>query len=932
MNWRTRTAAALALAAIPVLALLPATGAAQCEDWVQGPMDDGTLPNGSNGYIYDSITWDPDGAGPIPERLVVAGNFTSIGGVAANNVAQYDPSTAQWLPFGNGIAPTVYCLTVFNDQIVAGCAGDNNVGTFDQTVRRWTGTAWEGLSATNTGHVHDMIVYGGSLYIAGSFVSQFVISGSDPAHYIARWVSGSNLWEDVAQAGFGSQTNTSVRALAEYNGELYAGGWKAGAGGSVIHISHGTGAALWTAITNGTDDGAVYDLDVFAGELLVAGGFYDLDGVVCRNFAAWNGSSFRDFQGGVTSTVGASTIWSLVIHEGICIGGDFTTAGGTTVNRVAFWPPGGSAWQARGTGIDDTVYDLTSYRGELIAVGSFANAGVPANDIAHWNGTGWAAFGGGSANYVLAFAPFNGRLVAGGSFAQPTQSLGNANNIAGWNGGPLSAFGTGMNNAVYALESFKYPGINGSHELIAGGIFTTAGGVGALRIARWRESPFGGFPLPAWEAMGAGFNFNVYAIERMGSTTYAGGNFTSSGATALQRVARWNETTDVWENISGMPNGEVYALKEYNGYLYAGGTFTSAGGVATGGLARFNGTTWSQVGGTFSGWVFALEVHNGSLIIGGQFPGLAGSPNIAGWDGANYYNLGSGGTNSVGVRSLKTNGGRLYAGGYFTAVGGVSCNNIAWWDGAGWHDASGGANNAVVALGTLFNEVHAGGDFTSVQGGTTYSPRWARYTETGVPWISLNPSPFSQYVNLGATVMFSSAVGGGYPGVSYQWLHDDVPLVDGPGPYGSTIGGSLTQVLTITNVAFADQGAYKVVVTNGCGSVTSGIGTLNLLSTSDAVSSEARISIFHSIGPNPTGSESTLSFSLAQDSSVRYSVYDLRGHRVRQVDLGRLPAGRFEARWDTRDDGGRQVAAGVYFVSLDLGDRRLGARRLTIVR
>lgn len=917
-----------ALAVIPIL-LLSALASAQCEDWIQGPLDDGTLPNGSNGTIYDSMAWDPDGAGPLLERLVVAGNFTSIGGVAAQNIAQYDPSMAQWSPFGFGIPLSVYCLTVFNGQVVAGCDGDNDVGTFDQTVRRWTGTAWEGLSATNTGNVNDMIVYNGVLYIAGTFMTHFTTQVSIPAHYIASWNPGANLWDDVEAADFGSQTGTAVRALAEYNGELYAGGYKVGG----IHLTHGyPGGALWTTVTDGTGSGAIYDLDVFAGELLLAGGFREINGVVCNNIAGWNGSTFRTFQNGVDSPGSDSaTIWSVSIHQGIVIAGDFITAGAVTANHVAFWPPGGSAWQALAGGTDGRVEDTTSYRNELIAVGAFTYAGGTANRIAHWNGSLWAPFGGGSANYVLAMTTYAGRLVAGGSFQQPTLSLGTANNVAGWSGGSLSPFGTGMNNAIYALETFKYPGFNGSNELIAGGVFTTAGGVGALRIARWNERPNVAFPPPAWEPMGAGFNFNVYSIERMGSTTYAGGNFTSSGATALQRVARWNETSDMWENIGGMPSGAVNALKEYNGYLYAGGTFTSANGIATGGLARFDGTTWSQVGGYFNGWVFALEVYNGSLIIGGQFPGLAGSPNIARWDGANYYNLGAGGTNSAGVRALKTNGNRLYAGGAFTAVGGISCNNAAWWDGTAWHDASGGTNNVVWALGSLFNEVHVGGEFASVQGGTTYSPRWARYTETGLPWISQNPYPFSQTVSLGATVAFSAAAGGGFPGLDYQWTHNDVPLVDGLGAYGSTISGARTQVLTIAGVAFSDQGSYRLIVTNGCGNVTSQAGTLNLDATS-GTSSTARISIFHSIGPNPTGGESTLAFSLADEADARYSVFDLRGRLVRQVDLGRLPAGRFEARWDTRDDGGRNVAAGVYFVAVDLDGRRLGARRLTIVR
>jgi hypothetical protein len=921
---------AVALALASAL-LLPTLAAAQCDGWIQGPMDDGTLPNGADGPIYDSLTWDPDGAGPIQERLVVAGSFTSIGGVAARNIAQYDPSTAQWSQIGVGIPSIVDCVVVFNGQLIAGGIGDNNAGTFDTTVRRWTGTTWAAMPRTNAGDVHDMIVYNGTLYIAGSFMTNVTTPAGTPAHYIASWNAGANLWDHVEEADFGSQTGTEVRALAEFNGKLCAAGNKAGA----MHVTHGyPGGPLFASVTDGTDPGAIYDLNVFAGELLIAGLFSEINGVVCNSFAGWNGSSMRAFQGGVDSPGGASPgVFSVTIHEGIVIGGDFISAGGVTVNRLAFWPPGGSAWQPLGSGANGRVIDTTSYRNELIAVGGFSTAGGgTANRIAHWNGSTWAPFGGGSASNVRAMTTFAGRLVAGGTFQQPTFSLGTASNIAGWSGGSLSPFGTGTNGTVSALESFKYPGFNGSNELIAGGSFTTAGGVAASRIARWRENPVSAFPPPAWEAMGAGFDFNVYAIERMGGVTYAGGNFSSSSGTALPKIARWNESTDVWEYIGGMPNGAVYALKEYNGYLYAGGTFTSAGGVPTGGLARFNGTTWSHVGGTFNGSVFALEVYNGSLIIGGQFTGLAGSPNIARWDGANYFNLGSGGTNLSGVRSLKTNGSALYAGGYFTTAGGVTCNNIAWWDGTSWHDASGGANNGVVALGALFSEVHAGGDFTHVQVGTTPSPRWARYTQTGVPWFSLSPSPFLQNVNLGATVMFSSAVGGGYPGVSYQWLHNDVPVIDGPGPYGSTISGSQTQVLTITNVAFADQGAYKVVVSNGCGSVTSGIGTLDLLSTSDALSSEARISIFHSIGPNPTGGESTLSFSLAQDASVRYSVYDLRGHRVRQVDLGRMPAGRFEARWDTRDDGGRQVAAGVYFVSLDLGGERLGAKRLTIVR
>jgi hypothetical protein len=930
----TRWNAVLALVSLVSLLLLPAAAHAQCEDWLQGPLSDGALTNGANGPINEFIAWDPDGDGPLLERLVAAGAFTSIGGVAALNIAQYDPSTAQWSPFGAGIPLTVFCLAVYNGRIVAGCDGGYPDAAFDRTVQFWTGTMWAMMSATSSGSVEDMIVYDGSLYIAGAFYTEYVTPTSNTAHFIARWDDALHTWEDVEEADFGSQKGSVVHSLAVYDGKLVAAGNKVSAGsttGNAVHITHGYPGGSWTAMTDGTDPGTIRDMKVYGGELLVAGTFTELNGVTCRSLAGWNGSTFHDFQGGVSTPGITATVWSVAIHDGIVIGGDFLTAGGTNVNRVAHWPAGGSAWQALAGGIDERVYEVCTYRNEVVAGGWFANAGGPASNIAHWNGAAWAPFGGGSASYVLAMTPFAGRMVAGGSFTQPALMLGTANNIASWNGGELSAFGLGLNNAVYALETFKYTGINGSNELIAGGVFTTAGGVGALRIARWREQPISAYPPPAWEPMGAGFNFNVYAIERMGGATYAGGNFTSSGTTPVSRIARWNETTDTWESMAGGMNGTVRALKEFNGSLYAGGSFTTAGGVATGGLARWTGTGWAQVGGNFLGQVHTLEVYNGSLIIGGQFAGLANGANIARYDGVNYFNLGTGGTNSVGVRSLKTNGIRLYAGGVFTSIGGVSAENIAWWDGTAWHAASGGANGVVWALGSFYDEIHAGGEFTAVKAGVTPSLRWARYSETGLPMISVNPYPFLQTVSAGATVTFSASVGDGNPAWNYRWTHDDVLMFNGPGPDGSTVSGAATPVLKITNVRPSDAGAYRLVVTNGCGSVTSAAGTLAVEATS-GTSSEARVSIFHSIGPNPSGGESTLSFSLAVDAEVRYSVFDLRGRLVRRVDLGRLSAGRFEARWDTRDDGGRNVAAGVYFVSLELGGQRLGAKRLTIVR
>jgi hypothetical protein len=431
--------------------------------------------------------------------------------------------------------------------------------------------------------------------------------------------------------------------------------------------------------------------------------------------------------------------------------------------------------------------------------------------------------------------------------------------------------------------------------------------------------------------MGVGFNSTAYAVERGNGTTYAGGVFTQSGSTVLNYVARWNETTDVWESMGGgmSANGWVYALKYFNGELYAGGAFTTAGGVSTGGLARWNGSSWSQVGGYFLGTVYALEEHNGSLYIGGVFPGLPNGANIARYDGLNYFNVGTGGANGA-VTEFVSSGTRLYVGGNYTSIGGVTANNVAYWDGATWHDMALGLDGGVSGLGLWQNEIHVGGSFGAATGGSPVSPRWARWTQTGLPFFTLHPYPWAQTVSMGASATFSTAVGGGFEGLSYQWYHNDQALNDGLQTYGSTITGAFAEALTISNIVYSDQGTYRVEVSNGCGTAVSFDGTLSFDAT--AAPAEVLRNVFYAIGPNPSGGRTMMAFSLGQEADVRYLVHDLRGRLLRRVDIGRLSSGQHQAYWDARDKSGNSVAAGVYFITIELDGRRLDSTRVTILR
>ncbi|HTM00069.1 MAG TPA: FlgD immunoglobulin-like domain containing protein, partial [Candidatus Omnitrophota bacterium] len=83
--------------------------------------------------------------------------------------------------------------------------------------------------------------------------------------------------------------------------------------------------------------------------------------------------------------------------------------------------------------------------------------------------------------------------------------------------------------------------------------------------------------------------------------------------------------------------------------------------------------------------------------------------------------------------------------------------------------------------------------------------------------------------------------------------------------------------------------------------------------------------------PNPASGPADLRFTLAGPSAASLRILDAAGRRVRAVELGVLGAGEHAWRWDGRDDRGRSVASGSYFVEVRVGARR-ARTPLTIVR
>jgi hypothetical protein len=71
--------------------------------------------------------------------------------------------------------------------------------------------------------------------------------------------------------------------------------------------------------------------------------------------------------------------------------------------------------------------------------------------------------------------------------------------------------------------------------------------------------------------------------------------------------------------------------------------------------------------------------------------------------------------------------------------------------------------------------------------------------------------------------------------------------------------------------------------------------------------------------PNPARTSARIALRLTEASRVEVAVTDVAGRTVRRIADGVLEAGDREMAWDLRDDDGRGVAAGLYFVRAVVG-------------
>ncbi len=83
--------------------------------------------------------------------------------------------------------------------------------------------------------------------------------------------------------------------------------------------------------------------------------------------------------------------------------------------------------------------------------------------------------------------------------------------------------------------------------------------------------------------------------------------------------------------------------------------------------------------------------------------------------------------------------------------------------------------------------------------------------------------------------------------------------------------------------------------------------------------------------PNPFRARATIQFDVPVRERATISIVDVSGRIVKRVASGELVPGRYLTDWDGRDEAGRRVASGVYFIRLEAGSFA-ATRKMTRLR
>jgi hypothetical protein len=303
--------------------------------------------------------------------------------------------------------------------------------------------------------------------------------------------------------------------------------------------------------------------------------------------------------------------------------------------------------------------------------------------------------------------------------------------------------------------------------IVAGGFIETENGELVSRIFAWDGATI--------EHFGCGFTWDcdnlsetssterVLDIEVFQDTLYACGNFSASGETILNGIAKWDG--EYWLPVDSGFNSFVTDLAVIDNKLHAVGWFTLSGNTQLNGLAVLQDVQWtdpydvpylSDSEYDINRFMSILEFQD-KLYVGGNFirsdlgiKDLVVCDEENGWQSVPGWEVGL----ISFVNKMVLDEDRIILGGSFnkTEEPNAPGNFICAYDGASWDDFDNGlfsednpeALNIVYDIHVEGNEVYVCGTPTLIQGRlTSMVAKW-----NGETWCAFNPDfEFDGYVS-----------------------------------------------------------------------------------------------------------------------------------------------------------------------------------------
>ncbi len=615
----------------------------------------------------------------IAGELYIGGQFDSVGGIAANNVAKWNGW--RWLPLGSGVSGSVNAIQEFNGKIYVGGLFSSAGNTAAQNIAAWDGRAWSAPGGVVDGAILAMAVSNDELFVGGAF-SKF--NNNTSLGRLVKTENG-NDWS-TADSGFGS--GVSVTALHDINGVLYAAGYSgSGSASSASALKKFEKSSMrWPNVASLTGEIKAMASDVT--HLYLVGGITAVSGV----------SGLPTLNKMVKVSLSATTLWSCV---GTC--SDFSpgpgSVNGILVEGDAVYVVGdfgiklyeSSIWKNVGEGLGGgPAKTLVRQAGKLIVGGIFKEAynslqesgKVLSKGIASFESAKWSALGAG--------------------FTQPVKKVLNlGTNIslvwtkgAGYLGSLYSPSGLFVYNDSAGWTSISLPGdinaANVSDVIVDSGTVYVAFATGTDNTT----SKVFKYSAEVWAKVGV--DITDYHAQRLiveGNKIYALGrhvDHTTSPVTDILENMLSSGSTGLWP--SGLGFGDSLS-KDINDAIKIGNNFYVAHST---GVSRYEAAVgWTTVYQTFNGPVYSLAFSGanatGSLVAGGKFDTLSINSSNPVFNNLAAINLSSGvpeglwvpigAAANVGVvcsstpcvasvNSLEFSGTQLYVGGRFDKVNG----------------------------------------------------------------------------------------------------------------------------------------------------------------------------------------------------------------------------------------------------------------------